>query len=43
MAEGMGMEDVSSCETQNLENMDLAPFKMKKNMFLFCFVFWLGG
>lgn len=31
MAEGMRMEGISSCESQNLENMDPAPFKTKEN------------
>lgn len=31
MPEGTGMEDVSSYESQDLENMDLAPFEMREN------------
>lgn len=34
MAEGMCMEGISSCESENLENMDPAPFKMKEIFFL---------
>lgn len=31
MTEGRDVEDVSSYESQGLENMALAPFKMREN------------